>query len=266
MTVAGSNYSIRDEIREFWSERAASFDRSVGHEIFSDAERRAWHRLFQKHLGRGEGRAALDLACGTAVISHLLDDLGFQVTGADWSEAMLEQARDKARQRGTDIRFIMRDAENTMEPRESYDVITNRHLVWTLVDPKACFAEWFGVLKPGGKVLIVDGNMGRKSWVSHLRNGLSRLTGAAKGNSHLAPDMAERLQRIRSQVYFSQEMPAEAVVALLEEAGFTDIVIDRAMLDIHWAQARKMPPLRALERLTQERFAICARKPEHSPE
>ncbi|MBI4046795.1 MAG: methyltransferase domain-containing protein [Devosia nanyangense] len=262
MAVAGSNYSIRDEIREFWSERAATFDKSVGHEIFSDAERRAWHRLFQKHLGNGEGRAALDLACGTAVISHLLNDLGFRVTGADWSEAMLEQARNKARQRGTNIRFIMRDAENTMEPRESYDVITNRHLVWTLVDPKACFSEWFGVLKPGGKVLIVDGNMGRKSWASHLRNRLSRLAGkAASGNAQLDPAMAERHQRIRSQVYFSKTMPAEAVVALLDEAGFTDIVVDRAMFDVHWAQARKMPPLRALERLTQDRFAICASKP-----
>jgi hypothetical protein len=34
------NYSIRDEIREFWSERAATFDQSVGHEVFSEAERR----------------------------------------------------------------------------------------------------------------------------------------------------------------------------------------------------------------------------------
>ncbi len=33
----------------------------------------------------------------------------------------------------------MGDAENTMEPDEAYDVIVNRHLVWTLVDPLACF-------------------------------------------------------------------------------------------------------------------------------
>src|SRR5690606_29504660 len=130
----GANYSIRDEIRDFWSARAATFDQSVGHEIFSEAERRGWHRLIRKHLGEGGGRKALDLACGTAVISHLMNDLGFSVTGLDWSEAMLEQARAKAGKRGADIRFVMRDAENTMEPRESVDVITNRHLVWTLVD------------------------------------------------------------------------------------------------------------------------------------
>src|SRR5690554_6180246 len=117
MDIAGANYSVRDEIREFWSARAATFDDSVGHEVFSEAERRGWHRLISKHLGSGEGRPVLDLACGTAVISHLLNDLGFAVTGLDWSEAMLDRARAKAEARGSSIRFIMRDAENTMEPR-----------------------------------------------------------------------------------------------------------------------------------------------------
>lgn len=258
MADFGSNYSIRDEIRDFWSERAASFDESVGHEIFSDAERQGWHALLRRHLGDGQGRAALDLASGTGVISHLLHDLGYVVTGADWSEAMLEQARAKARKRQADIRFIMRDAENTMEPRASFDVVTNRHLVWTLVDVPAAFREWFEVLKPSGKLLIVDGNMGRKSWVSHIRARLDR----RPHHANLAPGMAERLQTIRSQVYFSGQMPAASVVEELRKAGFTNITVDRNLWRIHWPQARKMSFWRGLERLTQERFAICATKPE----
>lgn len=257
MASYGANYSIRDEIRDFWSERAATFDQSVGHEIFSEAERKGWHSLIRKHLGEGQGRAALDLASGTGVISHLMHDLGFAVTGADWSEAMLEQARAKAEKRGADIRFIMRDAENTLEPRGSYDVITNRHLVWTLVDAPAAFKEWFELLKPGGRLLIVDGNMGKKSWVTRLRLAF----GGKTGHSNLAPGMSERLQRIRTQVHFSGEMPAEAVVEALLAAGFTDPVIDRQLGAIHWPQARKMPFWRALERLSQDRFAICVTKP-----
>ena len=257
MSDVGANYSIRDEIRDFWSERAATFDQSVGHEIFSEAERQGWHGLIRKHLGDGRGRAALDLASGTGVISHLMHDMGFAVTGADWSEAMLEQARAKSRQRGTSIRFILRDAENTHEPRNSYDVITNRHLVWTLVDAPAAFREWFDLLKPGGKLLIVDGNMGRRSWVTQLRLRF----GGKSGHSNLSTGMSERLQRIREQVHFSGEMPAEAVVAELLRAGFIDPKIDRRLGAIHWPQARRMPFWRALERLTQDRFAICVTKP-----
>jgi ubiquinone/menaquinone biosynthesis C-methylase UbiE len=257
----GTNYSLRDEIRDFWSQRAATFDQSVGHEIFSEAERRAWHRLISRHLGPGEGRAALDLACGTAVISHLMHDLGYRITGLDWSEAMLEQARAKAQKRGTDIRFIMRDAENTLEPRESADVIITRHLVWTLVDPQAAFAEWFAVLKPGGKLLVVDGNLGHKTWVSRLHERVDRLTGRA-APAHMSPDQMARHRSIRSRVYFRDEMRAEAVVGLLLAQGFVDPVVDRGMFDIHLAQARKMNSLwRALERLASDRFAICVTKP-----
>lgn len=258
---SGANYSIRDEIREFWSQRAATFDESVGHEVFSEAERQGWHRLIRKHLGEGQGRDALDVACGTAVISHLLNDLGFKVTGLDWSEAMLDQARAKAAKRRTDIRFVMRDAEQTLEPRESADVITNRHLVWTLVDAPAAFAEWFAVLRPGGKLLIVDGNFGHKSWVSKLREGVDKLTKREAG-SHLAPAMMAQHKSIRSRVYFRDQMPAELVVEHLLRAGFVDPVIDRKMFDIHLAQARKMPSLwRALDRLASDRFAICVTKP-----
>jgi ubiquinone/menaquinone biosynthesis C-methylase UbiE len=266
VNVNASNYSIRDEIREYWSERAATFDQSVGHEIFSDAERRGWHRLFRKHLGSGEGRAALDLACGTAVVSHLLDDLGFRVTGADWSESMLERARAKAVQRKTDIRFVMRDVENTMEPAESYDVITNRHLVWTLVDPAACFAEWFRLLKPGGKLLILDVDPGRKGWGGRLQGLWAKVSGrprAAGGDAD--PAMAARMRHIREQVHFARSMPSDAVVAMLGRAGFVDPVVDRSLYDIRLAQARKMGFLRALDRLTQDRFAICVTKPGHAP-
>lgn len=36
-----ANYSLRDEIRDYWSARAETFDLSVGHEISSERERRA---------------------------------------------------------------------------------------------------------------------------------------------------------------------------------------------------------------------------------
>lgn len=178
------NYSLRDEIRDYWSTRAGTFDLSVGHEIFSQRERLAWHRLILKHLGRGDGRRALDLACGTGVISHLMHDLGYAVTGLDWSEAMLARARAKATQRESGIRFLIGDAERTLEKAESYDVLVTRHLVWTLVDPRAAFAEWFSLLKPGGRLLIIDGDFVSKTWVTSLRQVLERAVGRTVGPVH----------------------------------------------------------------------------------
>ena len=88
--MSQANWSLKDDIRDYWSSRAATFDTSPGHEIFGDAERQAWHRLIGEHLGDGADRMALDLASGTGVISRLLCESGFKVTGLDFSEPMLE--------------------------------------------------------------------------------------------------------------------------------------------------------------------------------
>ncbi|MDQ1183378.1 class I SAM-dependent methyltransferase [Agrobacterium larrymoorei] len=261
----GSNFGLRDEIKAFWSARAATFDLSPGHEIFSEDERAAWHRLVLKHLGRGEGRQALDLASGTGVISHLMDDLGFRVTGLDWAEPMLERAKAKAKSRNRQITFRMGDAENTMEPDATYDVVINRHLVWTLVDPQAAFREWLRVLKPGGQVLIVDGdfvNVTRmEKFLKDLANWLQR-RGLLKAEAvHMPPDMAGTHNNILSRVYFSNGARAEAVAALLRDAGFENVTIDTDLRDVHKSQAKNWNVLKAAARGIQHRYAICARKP-----
>lgn len=260
-----SNHDLRDEIKAYWSARAETFDSQPGHEIFSEEERAAWQQLFRRHLGEGEGRRALDLACGTAVISHLLDDIGFAVTGMDWAEPMLERARAKAKTRGRDIRFLMGDAENTMEPDGAYDVITNRHLVWTLVDPLKAFREWHRLLKPGGRLLVVDGDFVNKSIVSRLIGEISGLLGRwgiIRDNRPVngPGSMMETHQSILSRVHFSQGAKAEDVAALLREAGFSIVTIDYDMRAIHRTQRRNFSFLKGLERATQHRYAICAEK------
>jgi ubiquinone/menaquinone biosynthesis C-methylase UbiE len=258
-----ANYSLRDEIRDYWSARAETFDDSVGHEIFSEPERSAWHMLILKHLGPGDGRRALDLACGTGVVSHLMYDLGYAVTGLDWSEAMLVRARAKATQRQSSIRFLLGDAERTLEKEEYYDVLVTRHLVWTLVDPRAAFAEWFSLLKPGGRLLIVDGDFVTETWAARLRTALEKITGQTIGPAGgLHQAMAERHRSILSRLHFSHGARADEVCALLMEAGFEVPVIDTRLGAIHRAQARHMNFLKTLERSTQHRYAICATKPE----
>lgn len=259
------NRDLRDEIKAYWSLRAETFDSQPGHEIFSEDERAAWHALLRKHLGTGEGRAALDLACGTAVVSHLLDDLGFKVTGLDWAEPMLDRARAKAKARGRQIKFLLGDAERTMESDDTYDVITNRHLVWTLVDPLACFREWHRVLKVGGKVLIVDGDFVNTSTLTRL---MKRFTawaarlGLARDAMHGAPnsEMAATHSSILSRVHFSNGAHAEAVADLLKDAGFSKVTIDQDMAAIHRAQRKNFSFFKGLERATQHRYAICAEK------
>lgn len=267
----GANYDLRDEIKAYWSQRAETFDQSPGHEIFSEDERQAWQALILRHLGpgqleQGKPRKALDLASGTGVVSHLMDDLGYQVTGLDWSEAMLERARAKAKERGRSIRFFLGDAEVTREPDVSFDVIITRHLVWTLVDPKACFAEWLRVLKPGGRLLIVDGDFVNIGFGERLVKGLAvwaEKIGLLKPEPvpHPPTAMAETHQSILSRVYFSAGARQETVVAMLEEAGFRTCLVDSHLRRIHKAQKRNFSFFKSLARGLQHRYAISVEKP-----
>lgn len=261
----GANFTLRDEIKAYWTERAATFDQSPGHEIFSEEERAAWHALIERHLGRGNGRRALDLASGTGVISHLMDDLGYRVTGIDWSEAMLERAHAKAAARGRAIGFHLGDAENTLEADNSYDVIVTRHLVWTLVDPAACFTEWLRVLKPGGRLLIIDGDFVNTGLAERLvkrlatfleRNGLIR-----PQSPHAPSAMAGTHESILSRVHFSAGARVDTVSRMLTEAGFSPVEADTNMRRIHKAQASHFGLFKAVARGLQHRYAIVAHKP-----
>jgi ubiquinone/menaquinone biosynthesis C-methylase UbiE len=259
------NYNLKDEIKAYWSARAETFDSQPGHEIFSEDERAAWHALIRRHLGAGDERKALDLASGTGVVSHLLDDLGFNVTGMDWSEPMLARARAKAKARNRTIRFLMGDAENTMELDETYDVITNRHLVWTLVDPLAAFQEWHRVLKTGGKVLIVDGDFVNPSPIAKFTGFLASVMqrfnlGKQPAQHGPASSLIDTHKSILARVYFSNGARADAVVELLKQAGFSSVTVDQDLRAINRAQRANFGFLKGLERATQHRYAICAVK------
>lgn len=261
--MSQQNWTVKDDIREYWSSRAATFDLSPGHEIFGDDERGAWHALIARHLGQGAGRRALDLASGTGVISRLLCETGFSVTGLDFSEPMLERAKAKAKARSLDARYVMGDAEDTRLPDDAFDVVMTRHLVWTLPDPQAAFADWFRVLKPGGCVLIVDADMApRTGWAKMLRRAAALVRRFAPSAPMPGVDR-ERHNRILEQVHFSKGARAEDIAALLSQAGFENVVIDRAFAPIRKAQGRHMPLHQRIDRASQDRYAVHASKPLH---
>jgi hypothetical protein len=72
--------------------------------------------------------------------------------------------------------------------------------------------------------------------------------------------MRETHERILERVYFSKGARAEAVMALLREAGFAEVAIERDLKAIHRQQARNLPLLKGLERATQHRYAVVAVK------
>ena len=146
---------------------------------------------------------------------------------------------------------------------DQYDAIINRHLVWTLVDPTAAFAEWLRILKPGGTLLIVDGDFVSSNRMERL---IVRFAAVCqhlrivKADAVRSPDLLDTHRNILSRVHFSQGARADAVADLLRQTGFTDVTIDTNMRAIHRAQSKNFSLLKGWARATQHRYAIRARK------
>ncbi len=250
----GDNFSLKEEIRSYWSGRAATFDCGVGHGIRSQREMRAWRDFLRQGLG-AEPFDVLDLACGTGEITRALLGLGHRVTGIDFAEPMVAEARKK---HGAAARIYLADAERLLEPDARFDALVTRHLVWTLIDPEAAFREWLRVLRPGGRLLIVDGDCVNRTFLQNLAMALSaRLRKFAKAANNAAD--REIFNSLLSRVYFRDGLTATRLTAMLRAAGFASVApLDcRPILRAELANARLHEALRLC---AETRFALCARK------
>ncbi|KXT76663.1 class I SAM-dependent DNA methyltransferase [Streptococcus sp. DD12] len=81
-----------------------------------------WTDFSLRHLPQGK-RKLLELACGTGIQSVHFAKSGFEVTGFDLSEDMLELARKRAKEHACEIPFVQGNMLD-LSPLEHYDIIT----------------------------------------------------------------------------------------------------------------------------------------------
>ncbi|PYH73252.1 class I SAM-dependent methyltransferase [Aspergillus vadensis CBS 113365] len=112
-----------------------------------------------------EGESVLDLACGTGLVSFLAEQAVGKsglVVGIDISPGMLDVARHKAQQTGSDVTFLQHDISDlsgsgleSLLPRgdEGFDLITCAAALVLLPDPGRAIRGWMRWLKPGGRIV-----------------------------------------------------------------------------------------------------------------
>jgi demethylmenaquinone methyltransferase/2-methoxy-6-polyprenyl-1,4-benzoquinol methylase len=108
------------------------------------------------HPRRGE--AILDLCCGTGDLAFeiLRRQTNCHVTGADFAAPMLEIARQKAAGKNGSANFVQADALHLQFADASFDAVTVGFGVRNFEDTAAGLREMRRVLKPGGRVMILE--------------------------------------------------------------------------------------------------------------
>lgn len=139
--------------RDIWDGEAPTFDEEPDHGLADPLTRAAWRDLLLGVLPPAPA-AIIDLGCGTGTLTRLLTDEGFTVDSLDFSAEMINRARLKV----PEARFVVGDAADPALDHQSYDVVLSRHVLWALPVPSEAFARWIDLLRPGGVVVLVEGN------------------------------------------------------------------------------------------------------------
>ncbi|WP_102224268.1 class I SAM-dependent methyltransferase [Acidimangrovimonas sediminis] len=103
------------------------------------------------------GGSVLEVGVGTGLALPLYGK-GVEVTGVDYSEEMLEKARDKVKGRGlSQVRSLQQmDARELCFADDSFDNVVAMHIMSVVPEPRKVLAEMTRVCKPGGIVLITN--------------------------------------------------------------------------------------------------------------
>lgn len=113
-----------------------------------------WKRRFVALANPDRSDHALDLCCGTGDVSFALAESGTQVTGLDFSPAMLDHA--KARDELNRVDFQRGDALVTGFPDNHFDIVTIAYGLRNLADFEGGLREMHRVTKPGGRIMVLD--------------------------------------------------------------------------------------------------------------
>ncbi len=133
----------------YWDKQAGRYDREMNfwdRHMFGDS--RPWA------CGRAVGDV-LEIAVGTGRNLSFYPD-GVRLTGVDWSPAMLGIARERAAALGRDADLRQGDAQALDFPDESFDTVLCAFGLCAIPDDRQAVTEMARVLRPGGRLLLVD--------------------------------------------------------------------------------------------------------------
>jgi ubiquinone/menaquinone biosynthesis C-methylase UbiE len=214
---------IKAAVSRYWGGRASGFDQGASHGVHNEVQHRAWLDLLREVTGPPPLKV-LDVGCGTGFLAMRMAELGHTAVGVDLSEEMLAEARPKAEGTGLAVTFQLGDAEAPPPDGAPYDVILERHVLWTLPQPKEAVRAWQALLRPGGLLILIEGIF----------------------------EMSDRTiyPQLEAQLPLYGGRPGEELAMLLEAEGFVETAVRPLMDAAMW-----------LETPTRPRFMVTGRRP-----
>ena len=176
---------------------------------------RRWKRRVIELAAVQPGNRALDLCCGTGDLALALARRGAEVTGVDFSPAMLEIAEAR-RQRNfksqiSNLKFMRGDAQQILFPDATFDIVTIGYGLRNLTGWENGLAEMHRVAKPGARLVVLDfGKPANALWCAiyfgHLRCSVPLVGWLFCGNADAYAYILESLKHYPAQQAVAAKM------------------------------------------------------------
>ncbi|CAH0524340.1 bifunctional demethylmenaquinone methyltransferase/2-methoxy-6-polyprenyl-1,4-benzoquinol methylase UbiE [Vibrio hippocampi] len=216
-TVAKNEKVTR--VAEVFHSVAAKYD--IMNDLMSGGIHRLWKRFTIDCSGARPGQKILDLGGGTgdltAKFSRIVGDKG-QVILADINNSMLNVGRDKLRDSGIvgNVHYVQANAEELPFPDNHFDCITISFCLRNVTDKDKALRSMYRVLKPGGRLLVLEFSKPTIKAVSKIYDAYS---------FHLLPKMGEWVANdAESYRYLAESIrmhpDQQTLEAMMQDAGF----------------------------------------------
>jgi ubiquinone/menaquinone biosynthesis C-methylase UbiE len=182
-----SDSNTTERLRRYWDQHSSGYDREMAFfERVLLADGRQW--VCSQVTGD-----VLEIAVGTG------RNLPFYppevpLTGVEFSPAMLDLARQRAETLGRQVDLRLGDAQALDLPDASFDTIVCTLSLCGIPDEQRAVAEMKRVLRPGGRLLLLDHIAGSAAWVRAIQWLIERIT-IPLGEEHL---LRRPLETVRS--------------------------------------------------------------------
>lgn len=212
-----------DAVQKMFSAIAPSYD--LNNRVHSFGRDQAWRKYAVKAAGAKPGDTIIDIACGTGDLTEAFaQSPSTKVIGIDFTPAMLDVARAKLRKRPPQmirrVEYREGDAMSLAVDSGTANVVSIAFGIRNVSEPAKAIGEFFRILKPGGRLVILEFDRPRvapMSWAYDFYCGW------------LMPRTATLLSRDKSGAYrylpasVGTFMTRDEMKATLAAAGFTNI-------------------------------------------
>lgn len=212
-----------ERVRAMFSAIARSYD--LNNRLHSLWQDQRWRRIAVKTAAVRPGEVVADVACGTGDLTEAFARTGAsKVMGLDFTRAMLNLAEHKLRTRNVPgperVSYHEADAQALPLGDSSVDVVSIAFGIRNVMDPDKALREFARVLRPGGRVVVLEFDQPPLAPVRWFNNFYA---------GWVMPRTATLISRDRSGAYrylprsVGTFMSREAFSRLLEQSGFAQV-------------------------------------------